>query len=78
MHHWRNGWHFARQDNGSVSFEHRVPTGELNELGHATYTIDAKDNIPADEWASIVAAVSATGEVGTVWHRARALHAGDE
>lgn len=74
MFHWQNGWFFWRNDNGSVSFEHRVYGTEKNDLGELMYTIDAKENVPAPEWASIVASVSAGDEVGGRWQQALDFH----
>lgn len=74
MFHWRDGWHFGRNGDGSVTFEHRVYGTEKNELGELMYTFDAKGNIPAAEWASIVASMSALGEEGGRWQKALDFH----
>lgn len=76
MFHWKDGWWFWRNENGSVSFEHR--TYEKGADGKYTekYTIDAKNNIPASEWASIVAAVSHRGETSESYQEAVAFHDG--
>lgn len=74
MFHWKDGWFFWRQPDGSVSFEHRVYGSEKNELGELMYTIDAKDNIPPDSWCSIIASVSINGETSETFQSARKFH----
>ena len=74
MFHSKDGWHWRRNENGSVSVEHHVYGTEKNELGELMYTIDVKENIDADSWASIVASVSASGEAGGRWFTAREFH----
>lgn len=74
MFHWKDGWFFARQDNGSVTMEHRVYENAQNELGQQMYHYDVKVNIPANEWASIIATVSAGDEVDGRWQSALDFH----
>lgn len=76
MFHWKDGWYFSRQDNGSVTMEHRVYEDEFNELGQRMYHYNAKVNIPAAEWASIVAAVSISGETAQSYQDALTFHNG--
>lgn len=64
--HWRDGWYFIREADGSVhAVWRRSPHGEY---------FDADITIPPDEWASIVCSVSAAGETSDRWHAARAFH----
>ena len=78
MFHAKDGWFFARgYNNGDVLIEHRVYGEEKNSLGEAMYTIDAKVNMTADAWASIVSNVSAMGETRETWFAARAFHNGE-
>ena len=72
--HWSDGWFFSRQPDGSVTMEHRVYENDRNELGERMYHYDVKVNIPADEWCSIIASVSAGGEVDYRWYAARDFH----
>lgn len=69
-HHWRDGWHFGRGFDGSVFVEKRrdVPAAEGTEVVEFTAVI------PASEWASIVAAVSAKGEDAITFGMAKELH----
>lgn len=78
MYHAHDGWYFWRNEfTGAVVVEHRVPTGETNELGEATYTIDAKTAFDVDEWASIVASVSDHEDSREAWLAARDFHNGE-
>jgi hypothetical protein len=61
--HWRDGIYFRRNDDGSV----RV----------ASQTHAILFDVPPNEWASIVAHVSAKGETGEAFARAQAFHAGE-
>jgi len=74
MFHWRDGWYFSRTGADIVVIEHHVYGTEKNELGQLMYTIDVKIAIPGSEWASIVAAVSATGETSETYWKALAFH----
>ena len=74
MFHWSDGWFFSRQPDGSVTMEHRVYEDGLNELGERMYHYDVKVNIPPNEWASIIASVSAGGEVDGRWQSAVEFH----
>lgn len=58
--HWRDGWHFKRQDDGTVFV--------YNSAHRVTMTI------PASEWASIVASVCKRGETGDTYREALAFH----
>lgn len=57
--HQRDGWYFKRVEEGNVQIRH----------GLIVHTI------PADEWASVVASVSAGGETSRSWTMANELHA---
>lgn len=74
--HLQGGWVFWRNPDGSVVIEHRVYGNKINELSEQMYTIDAKDAINPDSWASIVAHVSVFGDTREVWTKARDLHNG--
>lgn len=63
--HWREGIYFYRDTNGSVVIEQR---------GGAYFTA----TIPANEWASIVAFVSAKGENAETYTAALSFHAGGQ
>ncbi|HYE92651.1 MAG TPA: hypothetical protein VEA38_16595 [Terriglobales bacterium] len=62
--HWAFGWYFKRGDEGRVY---------IRNIEHG---IEA--GIPAAEWASIVASVSATGLGGPAHHMAELLHMAEE
>ena len=57
-HHWRHGITFRRLADGDV----QLSVGGLDFV------------IPAGEWASIVAAVTVTGDTADSYQRARGLH----
>lgn len=57
--HWRDGWYFTRRDGGAV---------EIRQ--HDKVALQ----IPALEWASIVASVSKRGETAETYKEARELH----
>lgn len=56
--HQRDGWCFRRMNDGAVRIRHGI-------VSHV---------VPADEWASIVAAMSAHGENGTTYRAALEFH----
>lgn len=58
--HWKNGWYFKRLSDATV--------GIRNEDQNILLII------PANEWASIVCAVSALGETGERWNEAQDFH----
>jgi len=60
--HARDGWYFQRQDDGSVKISAAV--------SRSTETL----TIPPNEWASIVAAVSAQGETAETYQAALSAH----
>lgn len=73
--HWKDGWHFWRNADGSVVMEHRVyqleeGTGKYTQF----YTIDTKVHVDPDSWASIIASVSAGGEADRRFFAAEAFH----
>lgn len=61
--HWADGWFFKRVDDQSV----RIVKVTGNE-------VVARAEIPAHEWASVVASVSRGGETGAKYRSALALH----
>jgi hypothetical protein len=60
--HWRDGWFFKRLPDGSVRVQHRAPD--------AGPSVDLL--IPSNEWASIVASMSAEGETAESYQDALA------
>jgi hypothetical protein len=74
MFHAQNGWFFSRNPDGSVVIEHRVYGTEKNEVGELMYTVDAKERILPDAWASVISSVSAGGEVDYRFYAAREFH----
>lgn len=63
--HWRDGITFERKDDGRVDmFVPLVANGEAGTTHH----------IPAAEWASIIAAVSAIGETAEQYADALSFH----
>lgn len=62
--HWRGGTHFERQGDGAVKIWCE------QGLGRHDFSVV----IPASEWASIVAAVSARGENGDTYRTALKFH----
>lgn len=70
--HWRDGMYFQRQPDGTVSIAKTV-TPSADESGLA-WCFD----VPAAEWASIVASVSAVGETGETYRAAEAFHRGEK
>lgn len=63
--HWRDGWFFKREEDGSVRISFVV--------GEVLYQ---RLVIPESEWASIVCSVSAMGENGSAWTKFRQFHMG--
>ena len=66
--HWRDGWFFSRESNGFVSI--KAPGGDDIEARIAV--------IPVDEWASIIASVSASGETAETFKLAQLFHGSKE
>lgn len=64
--HWRDGITFERQADGSVCIEQPVTDWSDGQSFQAT--------IPAAEWASIIAAVSAQGETAEQYAIATVFH----
>ena len=62
--HWRDNWFFMREPDGSVSI--KAPAGGDIEARIAV--------IPADEWASIIASVSASGDTAETYRLAQLFH----
>lgn len=65
--HWRDGWHWQGLEDGTVEVWHGDESGP---------SADAL-RIPATEWASIVAHVSARGETGETYYQALRFHGGE-
>lgn len=61
--HWRDGWYFDRTEDGSVV----ISKGPREEAHQALI-------IPPNEWASIVASVSASSETAESFAAAQRLH----
>jgi hypothetical protein len=67
--HWREGWYFRRFDDASVRVTKYANGGASRQVEHVMV-------IPPNEWASIVASVSAHGENGETHRGALAFHMG--
>lgn len=66
--HWQHGWFFERdRQTGAVRMTKRREAKDDAE-------IQCSAEIPADEWASIVASVSGKGESGERWNQALHFH----
>lgn len=61
IYHWRDEWMFERGDDGNV-------------IIHNTRLLERHLVIPPNEWASIIASVSAKGETGEQFSAAEAFH----
>lgn len=70
--HSREGFFFKREPDGSVTIRVEGPPWE-NGRGQLQREI----TLPENEWASVVASVSALSEDGVTWAVARAFHAGE-
>ena len=73
--HWQGGWYFQRttkrpdeKDDGTVRIFHVYRT----EMGEEKQ--DVQIEIDADSWASIIASVSYSGEIGGRWEQAKKFH----
>jgi hypothetical protein len=64
MFHAKDGWYFERIDTGSVRIKVEKPG----------YPTTATVELSADTWASVVAAVSARGDIAQAWQEALDLH----
>jgi hypothetical protein len=73
-HHWSRGWFFRRLADGAVRMQHRVPCNDNPPCDDGEHIL-ASFNIPAAEWASIVAYVSLGGETDGRHQVAEAFHA---
>lgn len=63
--HWKNGWYFKRESDGSV---------RIRKVEHASGLDMVDAIIPPAEWASIVCSVSRDGETGERWNQAQDFH----
>ena len=81
MFHLRNGFFFQRLDDGSVRIRYAQPV--IDELGNPAPSVGggyfqaiiAQVTVPENEWASVLASVSAAGETSETWQAARDYHA---
>lgn len=64
--HWRNGWYFKRQPDGSVMVR------QFHDEAGSQIAIELV--IPASEWASIMASVSARGDTAEAFYGAVEFH----
>lgn len=69
MFHLKEGWFFERLPNGSVMVTKRTDAGLESPI--VTRMI-----VPPEEWASVVASVSAGGEFNGRWQAALDFHSG--
>jgi len=68
IYHWRSGWGFRRMPDGTVEIlKSDIDPANLD----AVYTVM---RVPANEWASIVAAVSKDGDNPSSYAAAMSLH----
>jgi hypothetical protein len=65
--HWSRGMYFRRLQDGTVEVTQTVNEGKTDE-------IEWSREIPPNEWASIVAAVSHQGETGDTYRTALKFH----
>jgi hypothetical protein len=68
--HWRDGWFFQRQEEGSVRVFHVSPPHVAPEPPDT----DVDFTVEPNSWASIVASVSVAGEHGGRFYRAHEFH----
>lgn len=73
--HWKHGWYFSRLSDGSVEVRNH---GDYNkpDPNHAAGDGRTTLVIPPEEWASIVASVSKSGETSESYHGTLAFHTG--
>lgn len=69
--HWREGWYFLRLTNGDVRVTH-YNSGPYSP--HPGGYVARQFTIPLDEWASIVASVTQSGEIPGRWDQVRRFH----
>lgn len=63
--HWRDGWYFERiKDGGVMVYRRREPEAPAEPVLA----------MPANEWASIVASLTARGETTETYYAALAFH----
>jgi hypothetical protein len=63
-----DGWYYKRMEDGAVRIRKRA-------TAHDDAPVVAEVTIPENEWASIVAHVTKSGETGESWQAARNFHA---
>ena len=64
--HWRDGFFFAREENGNVTLTVPFEKGQIEIF-----------QIPADEWCSIISSVSLEGENSLSYRVAQKFHKGE-
>ena len=69
--HRRDGWYFERWDDGTVRIEKYS-----GKAGTEARKLDEVAEIPAAEWASIIASVTSQGKTAESYATAQAFHAG--
>lgn len=69
VYHWRDGVHFGRDADGTVSIFKFDPNAQPGSRGTLFEML-----IPPSDWASIVASVSRQGDTGPAYGIAKALH----
>lgn len=78
--HAKQGLYFVRRDDGSVLVQHYL-TGTANGGRADQAFVDVLNrewDLTASEWASVVAAVSSSGESSETYDSALAFHVGSD
>jgi len=75
--HSHSGWFFERRDDGSVEITRRIPIHDDFRGPVDGWPVEYV-RLDPDTWASVVASVSARGEMDGRFFDAQAFHAGDE
>ncbi|KKL82826.1 hypothetical protein LCGC14_1980920 [marine sediment metagenome] len=74
--HYKDGWYFARRDEGKVWIFH--VSGEANKvmdgLNVQTIDIDQEIEVDASSWASIVSSVCLSGDTAETYRQAVDFH----
>lgn len=78
MFHARDGWHFGRNTDGSVTIERHVVNKDITGKFAGSYAVVESVTIEASVWASIVASVSQAGEDRETWLAALKFHGESE
>jgi len=74
--HLRDGVHFERGTQGAVTISKRVPVMAERGIpaGHQFFITLWSLTVPENEWASVLASMSARGETADTWHEAVQFH----